>query len=365
MKLQVFISWSGERSRLVAESMVDWLPRVLQASDPWMSKQIQKGDRWSQRIGEKLADYHVGVICVTPENVAAPWLLFEAGALSKALGNAKVCPALLGLNPSELGGPLGQFQATVVEKRDLFELLRTLNAQLEGEAVDPSVLAAAFTREWPRFERKLKRIASAPMEPTAVSVPSVIRSFAKHGFPDPDVGSAAHFTAGFESHGLYSTACDLAKKQLVVFGRKNRKLFDKEHSDFFAGVKAKVEAGLDFRCLVLDPEAPPHVIAAAHQDDDFVSELRRCIERACLIMRNSGLDPGRHFRLYRVQRSASTLFIDDAVLYARIKMTPDGRACALTKCPFAVVASGSPIGEELVDDFETVWSGARQLPATP
>jgi hypothetical protein len=329
-----------------------------------MSKQIEKGDRWSQRIGERLAEYHVGLICVTPENSAAPWLLFEAGALSKTLGTAKVCPVLLGVRPKELQGPLTQFQATSIEKGDLLSLLWTLNGKLNDEAVDTAVLTGAFNREWPRLERKLRKVAATPLKATSLTVPSVIRSFAQRGFPEPDVGNAAHFTSGFESHGLYDTVCELAQKQLVVFGRKNRKLFDKEHSDFFAGIRARTEEGFDFRCLFLDPDAPSHVIFAAHQDDAFASELRDCIDHACAILSANGLDPGRHFRLYHIHRGSGMLIVDDAVLHTRIKMTSEGRACALTKCPFTVVNSGSSMGRELIEDFEAVWSDARPLVRT-
>jgi hypothetical protein len=359
MRLRIFVSWSGERSRLLAESVVDWLPRVLQASAPWMSNQIEKGDRWSQRIGEQLGEDDIGVVCVTPENTTSPWLLFEAGALSKALDAAKVCPLLLGLRPSELEGPLAQFQATVVEKADLFDLVRTLNGQLADEMVREEVLRAAFRREWPTLERRIKRLTSAPIAPTVVTVPSVIRSFAKYGFPEPALGSSAYFNAGFESHGLYSTVCDVAAKRLTVFGRKNRKLFDKEHSDFFGELKAKVAAGFDFRCLFLDPAAPPHIISGAHQAADFSTQLDECIKCAHEMLSNAGLDPADHCRLYRTPRSTSMLVADDAVLYSPIKLTTDGRVRALTKCPFTVVNAQSPLGQELVDDLETAWSASR------
>ena len=100
VKLRVFVSWSGRRSEAFAKALTGWLPHVLQNASPWMSVNLLKGDRWSEVIGRKLSDHHVGMICVTPENVHASWLMFEAGALSKALDSAKVCPVLLGMRPS-------------------------------------------------------------------------------------------------------------------------------------------------------------------------------------------------------------------------------------------------------------------------
>jgi hypothetical protein len=110
--MKIFISWSGEESRQVAEALRDWIQKVLQAVEPWMSsKDIATGERWSSSIATMLRDCKVGIICVTQENVAAPWLHFEAGALSKAVEDAYVCPLLFRLEPSALVGPMAMFQA--------------------------------------------------------------------------------------------------------------------------------------------------------------------------------------------------------------------------------------------------------------
>ncbi len=84
--MKVFISWSGERSKAVAQAWHDWLPNVIQAVEPWMSEtDIAKGARWGMDMARELDETRVGIICLTPENLNAPWILFEAGALSKTL----------------------------------------------------------------------------------------------------------------------------------------------------------------------------------------------------------------------------------------------------------------------------------------
>ena len=46
---------------------------------------IEKGARWENEISLRLAESDLGIICLTPDNLEEPWVLFEAGALAKKL----------------------------------------------------------------------------------------------------------------------------------------------------------------------------------------------------------------------------------------------------------------------------------------
>lgn len=158
--MQVFLSWSGDRSRLVAETLSDWLSKVIQAVEPWMSVDIKKGTHWSTEIANRLGDAQVGIVCMTPENLAAPWLLFEAGAISKNTG-AHVCTFLLGLSPADVQPPLGQFQHTICQRDDIRELVRTINLRVESvgeKSLPEKTLDQVFEVYWPELDTKLKAI---------------------------------------------------------------------------------------------------------------------------------------------------------------------------------------------------------------
>jgi hypothetical protein len=79
--VKVFISWSGERSWMMAEALRGWLPLVLYYVKPWVSgKDIQAGERWSLEVGKELEESNFGILCLTKDNLDAGWMLFEAGA---------------------------------------------------------------------------------------------------------------------------------------------------------------------------------------------------------------------------------------------------------------------------------------------
>ncbi|MPT22560.1 MAG: TIR domain-containing protein, partial [Starkeya sp.] len=110
--MRVFLSWSGELSEQIAQIYRTWIPSVLQAAKPYFSpKDIEKGKKWSSEIEKELHSSSICLIFLTKENINSSWIMFEAGAVSKSIGPSHVCPILFDLDPTDITGPLSQFQA--------------------------------------------------------------------------------------------------------------------------------------------------------------------------------------------------------------------------------------------------------------
>lgn len=155
--MKVFISWSGPRSRYIADALRGWLPRVIQSLRPWMSDEdIAAGSRWIPEIAKELSDSRVGLLCITPENQSSPWLLFEAGALSKTLDQTFVCPMLFDMSPAQLAGPLTQFQSLTFQRDGVLKLLATLNRALGDSQLPTKDLEEIFDVWWPKLASRLE-----------------------------------------------------------------------------------------------------------------------------------------------------------------------------------------------------------------
>ena len=157
--MKVFISWSRERSKVVAEALRQWLPDVIQSVEPWLSSQdIEAGARWGDEVARELTETSFGIVCLTAENQTAPWILFEAGALAKTLDKSRVVPYLIGLEPTDVQrGPLAQFQGKRANKTETWGLVRTINRTLEHPLQDDQI-KRTFERWWPDLDEKLKQL---------------------------------------------------------------------------------------------------------------------------------------------------------------------------------------------------------------
>lgn len=167
--MKVFLSWSGDLSHKTAIIFRDWLPSVIQSIVPYVSSEdIDKGARWSTDIAKELENSTYGILCVTKENVHAPWLTFEAGALSKTMEKASVSPFLFDIKRSEVSGPILQFQSTIFEKEDIKKLLFSLNKACGTETLPDDRLEKAFQVWYPTLANQLNTLLESSPAPLQV-----------------------------------------------------------------------------------------------------------------------------------------------------------------------------------------------------
>ncbi len=161
VEYNIFLSWSGNVSKAIAEAWRNWLPLAMQGAKPWMSSaDIPKGTPWFGELADQLKGIQIGIICVTPQNLTAPSIHFEVGALSKTVTqSAYVCPYLFNVKNSDLGFPLSQFQTTIHGHDDTKQLFHTLHRALQTSNLTEQQLDAVFEKWWPDLERSLKSIA--------------------------------------------------------------------------------------------------------------------------------------------------------------------------------------------------------------
>jgi len=159
-KVRVFLSWSGKdsASHRVAVGLNEWLCKVIQVADPFLSSDnIQAGERWDDVLGQQLSASDFGILCITKQCVNSPWMLFEAGVLSGTYRNPRrVVPYLLGMDPGDLDPPLGRFNAVTADRDGTYKMVDSLNKLPAGPLVDERVLKATFKVFWPEMEDVLK-----------------------------------------------------------------------------------------------------------------------------------------------------------------------------------------------------------------
>lgn len=168
--MKIFISWSGERSKAFAEMFRAWISCVIQNAAPWISSQdMDRGTLWFNEISEQLKECTMGIVCLTPENLEKPWLLFEAGALFKGLPDRRVFTFLIDVAHRDVGPPLSAFNHTTNNKEDVFSLIRTINSFQSTNALNSETLNRVFDKYWDDFDIEYQRILNIPHDGKAAA----------------------------------------------------------------------------------------------------------------------------------------------------------------------------------------------------
>jgi hypothetical protein len=161
------MSWSGELSKAVALAFRDWLPLVVHNAEVFVSEEdIDKGTRPLARIAEELEETDCGILSVTRRNADRPWVNYEAGALSKKVGESRVMPFLVDLEYGDLPrhNPLSQFQTTNNEKNDIRRMIQSINNAVAPPVSPSTVVDRLFEAVWVDLEAGIAEAISCQEE---------------------------------------------------------------------------------------------------------------------------------------------------------------------------------------------------------
>jgi hypothetical protein len=173
--MKVFLSWSGDSSKATASVLSDWLKLIFSEVAFWMSdRDVQAGQRWGAELDRQLEATDFGILCLVPSNLMAPWLLFEAGALSKSVDSSRVVPYCVGLRVEDVQGPLSRFQGVSADESGTRKLVESINAVVANKRSEKD-LNRIYEKWWPDLRRDLESIPAASARgPNYVNVERIL-----------------------------------------------------------------------------------------------------------------------------------------------------------------------------------------------
>ena len=183
--MKIFISWSKDYSKSYASAFRDWLPNVIQSAEPFISSQdIALGQRGIEEIETRLSTISFGVLFVSSENHREPWLLYEAGALSRTIDQSetRVIPILIDVDRAQLSGsPLSHFQNAHSASKETFKKLCEEINSATTEPLTAERLEKTFEKWWPDLEADFEKIKPAVSQRKNVTLETLSDSISEIG----------------------------------------------------------------------------------------------------------------------------------------------------------------------------------------
>lgn len=167
--MKVFISWS-KNSRGAGKAVSDAISEIFApVVTSFISQDIRAGSRALEEIDEALDDTDFGIVCLTPSNQTEQWINYEAGALSRQVGDKRkrMGVLLIGFESvDEVNSPLNIFQCKMADLEGFTDLMVSLN-ELEPK-INEETLRKRIASAWPDLNRAFEEIIN---ETPAESLP--------------------------------------------------------------------------------------------------------------------------------------------------------------------------------------------------
>ena len=384
--MEVFISWSKNKSRLLALATKGFIQNVFgKKIEVFFSPDMYKGTSVDNEIHSNLLKSNKCIVCITSDNFKNPWLMYEAGVVYGAHfekpGGSIVIPILFEHIPdwsSWVDKPLNRYVPIRVNNENgNFEETRDEFKQFFQELANESnIRLKNFSSYWNEYIEEVKSILQQEQ-----LIPDTCRDLVDQIMEDnygnftlvsPEI-TREHilFHKGFSTNVLtrilIRNIIEYQGKRLWFYGRRNKKIFTAENDDFFKFLANEgIKNGVDFKCLFPHPKSEA-IFKAVSIDKErrFKADLQTCLEAAVRMKNRFNLPINEMFRLYKCSRKESIIISDNAVLYSPIICDGEGYPLPITNSSFEIIGISDSTtnnrGQKLYDTFMDAWNQAEPL----
>lgn len=359
---KIFISWSKNKSEELAKLTKHTLEELLPGTNFFMSEEdIQAGDCVQNTIMHQIEQCDILILCFTSDNKKSPWLLYEAGYASGL--HKRVIPILFdkdSLWHSWIDNPMNVVREININSAD-FEASFINCFGLRDSSYTRNVLSN-FVKNVENIKDKYRQV-----DIQCEDFVDILLNNESFKVKSPIYrNKTAYFMTGFETFDLWKAVVQsflYTGKYLWIYGRKNMKLFGGNFKELFEYLEEKSTinnmAGIDFRCMFLNPEAE-EVKFAHKQQDIFLQELDATIKRAEYQIGDNRILQ-KCFRKYSNRREEIIIRLDNCIIYSKPHFDENGHPQIMTDSKFEVFSATSERGKECIEKYYTVWNGAVDL----
>ena len=384
--MKIFISWSKQKSRRLAEATKKFIISVLGDSvQIFFSPDMYRGSCVDNEIHNNLLCSDKCIVCITSENYKNPWLMYEAGVVYgthyATPGSNVVIPILFEHVPewsSWVDKPLNRYAPIDIlhSHRDFQKCRTEIKRFLEELAQEVGgVKLSNFTKNWNIYENNIREILNSEKlipESCRDLVEQIMHDEGNFTIISPDI-TKDHiiFHKGFSTTALMkillNNIVNFQGKRLWIFGRRNKKLMTSENDFFFIFLAQEgIKNGVDFKCLFPYPETDATYRAVSKDKERrFKNDLQTSLEAAVRFQNRFNLPVSKIFRLYRNRRNDSVIISDDAVLHSHIICDSEGYPLPMTNSPFEILTVSEDgkgnKGKAYYEKFVETWGNAIPL----
>lgn len=158
---KIFISWSGSKSKEIAKgikwALEDNIFKGTGLKCFVSDLDISSGSDWWLKIKGELKTCKMGILCITKENIKAPWIYFEAGAMIAR--EIPTTPILFNCGFNHLLSPLSGKQAVdFYDQQKFVKMILDINRNMNLLNVDDTHMETLAKGGYDKAKENLKDV---------------------------------------------------------------------------------------------------------------------------------------------------------------------------------------------------------------